>query len=113
MITAIVFAGFSPSFYGTFVQGVSHPWIIHVHAAVYVGWLALLIAQATLAARGQMAVHRKVGNFGIAYGAVVWVLGSIVAVARSSAGAWPSTCAQSSSSTRCRWPSSGAVPSPA
>jgi hypothetical protein len=81
MITAIVFAGFSPSFYGTFVQGVSHPWIIHVHAAVYVGWLALLIAQATLAARGQMAVHRKVGNFGIAYGAVVWVLGSIVAVA--------------------------------
>src|SRR5690349_19547462 len=80
MITAIVFAGFSPSFYGTFVQGAAHPWIIHVHAAVYVGWLALLIAQAALAARGQVAVHRKVGNFGIAYGALVWVLGLIVAV---------------------------------
>lgn len=81
MITAIVFAGFSPSFYGTVVKGVSHPWIIHVHAAVYVGWLALLITQAALAARGQLAAHRKVGNFGIAYGALVWVLGLIVAVA--------------------------------
>ena len=81
MITAIVFAGFSPSFYGTFVEGARHPWIIHVHAAVYVGWLALLIAQAALAARGQIAVHRKVGSFGIAYGALVWVLGLIVAVA--------------------------------
>ena len=39
MITAIVLAGFSPSFYGTVVEGVAHPWIIHVHAAVYVGWL--------------------------------------------------------------------------
>src|SRR5882672_1234138 len=81
MIAAIVFAGFSPSFYGTVVEGVSHPWIIHVHAAVYVGWLALLIAQASLAARGRIAAHRKVGNFGIAYGALVLVLGLIVAIA--------------------------------
>jgi hypothetical protein len=81
MITAIVFAGFSPSFYGTFVRGASHPWIIHVHAAVYVGWLALLIAQAALAARGRIAVHRRVGKFGIAYGALVWVLGVTVAIA--------------------------------
>lgn len=81
MITAIVFAGFSPSFYGTFVEGLSHPWIIHVHAAVYLGWLALLIAQASLAARGQIAAHRKVGRFGIAYGALVLVLGLIVAIA--------------------------------
>lgn len=81
MITAIVFAGFSRSFYGTFVSGVSHPWIIHVHAAVYVGWLALLFVQAMLAARGRIALHRRVGAFGIAYGALVLVLGLIVAVA--------------------------------
>ena len=81
MVAAIVAAGFSRSFYGTFVAGVPHPWIIHVHAAVYVGWLALLIAQTVLAARGQIAAHRKVGTFGIAYGALVWVLGVIVAVA--------------------------------
>jgi hypothetical protein len=81
LITAIVLAGFSRSFYGTFVANATHPWIIHVHAAVYVGWLALLIAQTVLAARGEIATHRRVGNFGIAYGAVVWILGLIVAVA--------------------------------
>ena len=81
MIAAIVFAGFSRSFYGTFVANASHPWIIHVHAAVYVGWLALLIAQTVLAARGDIAPHRRVGKFGIAYGGLVWVLGLIVAIA--------------------------------
>ncbi|HET7130677.1 MAG TPA: hypothetical protein VFJ95_00460 [Gammaproteobacteria bacterium] len=98
LIAAIVFVGFSPSFYGTFVQGVAHPWIIHVHAAVYVGWLVLLFAQAVLAARGQIAVHRKVGNFGIAYGALVWVLGLIVAVAMPvinvHTGVWPTERAE-------------------
>jgi hypothetical protein len=81
LITAIVFAGFSPSFYGTFVKGAAHPWIIHVHAAVYVGWLGLLIAQSVLAARGQIATHRRVGNFGIAYGVLVFALGVVVAFA--------------------------------
>jgi hypothetical protein len=93
MIAAIVFAGFSPSFYGTFIAGAAHPWIIHVHAAVYVGWLALLITQSMLAARGRIATHKRVGNFGIAYGAVVWVLGLIVAIAMPvinvHSGQWP------------------------
>lgn len=81
LISAIVFVGFSPSFYGTFIEGAAHPWIIHVHAAVYVGWLVLLVVQAVLAARGRIAEHRKIGNFGIAYGALVWVLGLIVSIA--------------------------------
>jgi hypothetical protein len=81
MIAAIVAAGFSRSFYGTFVGGVAHPSIIHVHAAVYVGWLVLLIAQATLASRGHIAAHRRLGTFGIAYGVLVFALGLSVAVA--------------------------------
>jgi hypothetical protein len=93
MIAAIVAAGFSRSFYGTFVAGAGHPWIIHVHAAVYVGWLALLITQSVLAARGRIATHKRVGSFGIAYGAIVWALGLIVAIAMPvinvRAGAWP------------------------
>ena len=98
MIAGIVLAGFSRSFYGTFVAGASHPWIIHVHAAVYVGWLALLIAQTVLAARGDIATHRRVGNFGIAYGAVVWILGVIVGVAMPvinvHSGLWPAERAE-------------------
>ena len=93
MIAAIVFVGFSRSFYGTFLADAAHPWIIHVHAAVYVGWLALLIAQTVLAARGDIATHRRVGKFGIAYGALVWVLGLIVSIAMPvinvHSGQWP------------------------
>jgi hypothetical protein len=99
MITAIVFAGFAPSFYGTFVAGTAHPWIIHVHAAVYVGWLALLVAQSVLAARGRIATHKRVGSFGIAYGALVWTLGVAVAFAMPvinfRSGAWPMARAES------------------
>jgi hypothetical protein len=72
---------------------VAHPWIIHVHAAVYVGWLALLITQSVLAARGRIALHRRVGSFGIAYGVLVLVLGLIVSIAvpviHVHAGEWP------------------------
>src|SRR4029079_8714793 len=75
MIAAIVLVGFSRSFYGTLVTNASHPWIIHVHAAVYVGWLALLIAQTVLAARGDIATHRRVGKFCLAYGALGRSLG--------------------------------------
>jgi hypothetical protein len=93
MIAAIVLAGFSRSFYGTFFADASHPWIIHVHAAVYVGWLALLVAQTVLAARGDIAAHRRVGEFGIAYGALVWILGLVVSVAMPvinvHSGLWP------------------------
>ena len=93
MIAAIVLVGFSRSFYGTFFADAAHPWIIHVHAAVYVGWLALLIAQTVLAARGEIATHRRVGNFGIAYGTFVWILGLIVAIAMPvinvHSGLWP------------------------
>src|SRR5262245_55692603 len=47
----------------------------------HVGWLALLIAQATLAARGQIAAHRKVGRFGIAHGVLVLAMGLVVSFA--------------------------------
>jgi hypothetical protein len=64
-----------------------------VHAAVYVGWLALLIAQTVLAARGDIAAHRRVGKFGIGYGALVWILGLVVSVAMPvfnvRSGLWP------------------------
>jgi hypothetical protein len=65
---------------------------------VYVGWLALLLAQVVLAARGDIATHKRVGQFGIAYGALVWVLGLIVSIAMPvinvHAGLWPTARAE-------------------
>ena len=68
-------------------------WAIHVHAAVFLGWLALLIGQTVLAASGQIALHRRVGNLGIAYGIAVVILGLVagfvVPATYVKAGTWP------------------------
>jgi hypothetical protein len=78
LVCAIVATGFGPRFYAVLVLGESRPWIIHVHGAVYVGWLVLLVAQGLLAARGKLALHRRIGNFGIAYGVLVILVGLTV-----------------------------------
>ena len=92
LITAIVIAGFAPQLYASLVLGVERPWILHVHGAVYMGWLALLISQTVLAARGRIAMHRRVGSFGIAYGVLVLILGLVVTfvatVLHIQAGEW-------------------------
>ena len=92
LIAAITLTGFAPSLYASLFQGLARPWFIHLHAAVYVGWLLLLIVQSVIAAQGRIALHRRVGNFGIAYGCLVFVLGVIVTFAATvvhiAAGEW-------------------------
>jgi hypothetical protein len=78
LVVVTVLAGFAPSFYLIAVDGRPRPWIMHLHAAIYLGWLAVLVCQAVLAARGKIAMHRRIGTLGIYYAAVVWVLGVIV-----------------------------------
>ena len=85
LIVATVLAGFAPSFYSMAFDGVPQPWIMHVHAAVYLGWLGLLVSQAVLAARGKIATHRRVGTFGIYYAALVWLIGLVVSFAAPAA----------------------------
>ena len=77
LIVAIVLAGFGPSFFNMAV-GPPRPWFFHLHGAVFLGWLALLVCQAVLAARGKIALHKRVGNFGVAYGALLWIVGVIM-----------------------------------
>ena len=43
--------------------------------------MLLLIAQTVFAARGDLRTHRALGNFGIGYGVVVWLVGLFVRVA--------------------------------
>ena len=81
LIVAVVLAGFGPSFIQIATGSQPRPWIAHVHAGIYLGWLVLLVSQAVLAARGKIAAHRAVGKFGIGYGALVWVVGLIVSFA--------------------------------
>lgn len=94
LIALIAFAGFWRSYFGPLLLGsVDALPLIHFHAAVYVGWLALFATQALLAARGRLDLHVKLGQLGIYYGVLVVLVGLLVAfgmfVARVRAGAAP------------------------
>jgi hypothetical protein len=77
---AIAIVGFWRSYFGPLLAGVvDTPAIIHFHAAVYVGWLALFLTQAVLAATGRVAAHMKLGRFAIGYGVLVIAAGLLAA----------------------------------
>jgi hypothetical protein len=75
----IAFVGFWPTYYGPlFATTVDVHLVIHFHAAVYVGWLALFIAQAILAGTGRIRQHRSLGRVGIGYGVITILVGLLV-----------------------------------
>jgi hypothetical protein len=47
------------------------PWFVHVHGISMMGWLVLFIAQNGLVARGNLAIHRKLGILTALYS--IWV----------------------------------------
>jgi len=94
LMVGMVVVGFWPSYFGPMVRGnIERPAIIQIHGLIFVGWMALLIAQVVLAARGRIQLHRKVGRYGIAYGWLVVAMGLIAGPAASvihvRAGEWP------------------------
>jgi hypothetical protein len=81
-IAGTVVWGFWPSYFGPLLAGaVTRPWFIHVHATVFLGWVALLIVQASFIAFGKVAQHRRVGRMGAFYGALVFGVGLAVSIA--------------------------------
>jgi hypothetical protein len=46
--------------------------VLNVHGALMGAWLALFLTQAVLASTRRLALHRKLGTFGIALGFPVW-----------------------------------------
>ena len=81
-LIAIVVTGFWPSYFGTLLSGgVARPLVMHVHGAIFTGWMALLFLQVGLAASGRVSAHRRVGRFGIWYGAAVFTMGVVATFA--------------------------------
>lgn len=81
-LIATVVTGFWQTYFGTLLSGgVTRPLVMHLHGAVFTGWMALLLLQVTLAATGRVRAHRRVGRVGIAYGVLVLVMGVIVTFA--------------------------------
>src|SRR6185436_7467169 len=83
LAVAIAAVGFWPTYFGPLAAGtVDKAPIIHFHAVVYVGWLAIFVTQAVLAATGRVAAHMQLGRFAIGYGVLVIAVGLITAFAR-------------------------------
>lgn len=72
---AIVFAGFATSYYLWPITRLTHyptgrpispslPLLVHLHAAIFTGWVGLLVAQAVLVTRGSIGAHRRAGRAG-------------------------------------------------
>lgn len=81
---AVVLAGFWPTYLEPVLRGdVSEavsdirtfPWLIHLHGAVFMSWMALLLVQVTLVARNNTFTHMSVGLYGFVVGLLVLGVG--------------------------------------
>jgi hypothetical protein len=80
-MTIIVLLGFWPFYSGLFTGAArAHP-VIYVHAAVFSGWLVLLLAQTWLVFRRRAGAHRRLGRFGILYGTAILLSGIVTGFA--------------------------------
>ena len=81
-MVGVVLLGFWPSYFGRLLRGdIARPLVIQIHGLVFIGWMALLVMQVVLAWRGRVKAHRRVGNWGIAYGILVLVMGVVAGIA--------------------------------
>ncbi len=62
---------------------------VHLHGVAMLGWLALLVAQNRIAARGDIARHRKLGRIALPLVAAIVVLGSYAGIAALQLGRVP------------------------
>lgn len=81
VLASVVFVGFAPTY---FLAGIFHARplpapIVHVHAAAFTGWIVLLVIQSSLAASGRIALHRRLGIFGLVLAPCIVILGVLVA----------------------------------
>ncbi|MCU6456061.1 hypothetical protein LPN01_18440 [Sphingomonas sp. A2-49] len=67
----------------------SAPLIVHAHALVFFGWVAIYVAQNVLASTGSLALHRKLGWIAAGWMSAMVVLGTIVTVRMVRAGHAP------------------------
>jgi hypothetical protein len=72
-ISAVLVAGFTLNL-ALGRSSFAVPLIYHVHAVIFFGWIALFLAQTSLMARGNRALHRRLGWL-----AALWVPAMVVA----------------------------------
>ena len=62
---------------------------VHIHAVVFMGWVAIFVTQSLLATRGPVALHRKLGWLATGWVGLMIVLGFVVTLAMVRNGTVP------------------------
>ncbi|WP_091736059.1 hypothetical protein [Phenylobacterium immobile] len=78
-MTAVTIAGFSLQL-GMGRSSFGAPPLVHAHAVVFMGWVAIYLLQTTLAATGRIDLHRKLGWLAAAWIVPMIVLGVAITV---------------------------------
>lgn len=77
-------AGFWPQYFSALTGRAPAPsaqfWLIHVHAALFTGWLILYTSQAALVMMGRTRVHLRLGPWLTAYGVAIAAVGIYAAL---------------------------------
>ncbi|MBW3563959.1 MAG: hypothetical protein KY459_04480 [Acidobacteria bacterium] len=98
IMAVVVLVGFAPTYYlralspgtaGATISGASLTPLIHLHAALFSGWVLLFVVQTTLIASRRVRAHRLLGTAGAVVAGLMVVAGFSTAVASARAGAAP------------------------
>jgi hypothetical protein len=92
-----VVGGFAPTYYGRFFQGGPRATLsggpftalVHLHGALFTGWMLLFVVQTALVASRRVAVHRRLGIAGSVLAAAMVAVGTLTALAAAARGASP------------------------
>jgi hypothetical protein len=92
-----VLIGFAPTYYLRLlgeapmatVSGQPMTTLLHLHGALYTGWVILFIVQTALVAGRRVKLHQRLGIAGTVLAAAMIVVGAKTAIAAAAAGAAP------------------------
>jgi len=78
-LAVAVLWGFGPTYFlRAFIHTRDLASFVHVHAVIYISWIALFVVQSALVARHRTDVHRRLGVAGVVLGIAVVVAGIVV-----------------------------------
>lgn len=82
-VIVIVFVGFAPTYYlAPVLHAPALPSVIvHLHGAVFTGWILLLLVQVLLVLAGRRSWHMKLGIFGLVLAPLMVILGFATLIA--------------------------------
>lgn len=87
-MAAIVTFGFSLQL-GMGRSSFAAPVLVHVHALVFMGWVAIYVAQTAFAVTGSLALHRRLGWLALGWVIAMVILGTTVTVSMARRGHVP------------------------